>query len=56
MRKTAKDIKTIKCPACGCTLQRSDVTDDSEFTYSDYYCSDCELNITIYAYPEEETE
>ncbi len=52
--KTAKDLKTVRCPVCGNILERRDLTDDTEFTYSDYYCIECEINITIYAYPEED--
>ena len=54
--KTAKDLENVRCPACGCLLTRRDLTDDPEFTYSDYYCIDCEINITIYAYADEEEE
>ena len=52
--KYAKDIKIVKCPVCGKLIKRTDLTEDTEFMYSDYYCDDCKINITIYTYLEEE--
>ena len=52
--KFAKDIETVKCPCCGALLQRRDLTDDTAFMYSDYYCEDCKINLTIYTYLEED--
>ena len=52
--KFAKDIETVKCPTCGALLTRRDLTEDTEYMYSDYYCIDCEINLTIYTYLEED--
>lgn len=52
--KYAKDIEVVKCPVCGALLQRRDLTEDPAYIYSDYYCMDCEINLTIYTYLNEE--
>lgn len=49
------DLKEIKCPVCGRLLFRRDCdSTDSCFDYSDYYCIECEINITVYTYKKEE--
>lgn len=52
--KLAKDIETVKCPCCGALIARRDLTEDPAYMYSDYYCIDCEIDITIYTHLDEE--
>lgn len=56
MIKFAKDIETVRCPVCGALIQRRDLTEDSAYMYSDYYCIDCEIDITIYTHLEDEED
>lgn len=57
MSKVYKEqIKIIKCPICGKSLNYKYIENDMEFDYADYYCDDCEINLTIYCHLEEEDD
>lgn len=47
-------IEKIKCPICGQVLYSQYIEPDSEFDYADYYCDNCEINLTINCHLEEE--
>lgn len=47
-------LAKIKCPICGQELNSKYIESDTEFDYSDYYCDNCEINLTIYCHLEED--
>lgn len=47
-------IKQIKCPICGQTLNITYVESDTKFDGVHYYCDDCDIELVIYCYAEED--